>query len=363
MWTMTGECDMTVMCDGRQASATLTTEEPAITGELLTPGRAARELGLRGGEFELAAQLGEILTLPPDPEARPGPAGPWRRRRVPVEEVRRLRAQEGFPDTLRERLRTVGAAEAAELLGIGAGRFLRLARAGCFAPVRFYVNRYGAVVWLYLATELTECADREPELLRGDLPAVLRVVLDGGQDWRGRKWRSRRVARLMGEAADDWESAAVIAAVLPPEELASVVEDPLERSVLRRLRPTLALPGASPAAREAVERATTAEEFDEVLWYRVNLSRALDRARHRQPAADRLRHPTRPGDTSPAGPGGAPFRIPASPTAPTGPAMPTGSAAPAAVSASAAATVSAPSLPPPRPPVLAYTPRPAPRDS
>ncbi|WP_238783291.1 DUF6397 family protein [Streptomyces monomycini] len=343
---------MTVMCDGRQAPATLMAEEGPIAGELLTPGRAARELGLRGGEFELAAQLGEILTLPPDPEARPGPAGPWRRRRVPAEEVRRLRAEEGFPGTLRERLRTVGAAEAAELLGIGAGRFLRLARAGCFVPVRFYVNRYGAVVWLYLATELTECAARQPELLRGDLPLVIRVMLDGGQDWRGRKWRSRRVARLMGQAVDDWESAAVIAAVLPPEELASVVEDPLERSVLRRLRPVLALPGASPAAREAVERATTAEEFDEVLWYRVNLSRSLDRARHRQPAAGRLRHPTRPGGTAPTGPEGAPFRIAAAPTAPTAPASP------------ATATVPAKSLPPLRSPVLAApAPRPTPRET
>ncbi|MEV5596423.1 DUF6397 family protein [Streptomyces sp. NPDC052496] len=303
---------MTVMCDGRQAPGTLMTEQAPAAGETLTPGRAARELGLRGGEFELAAQLGEVLTLPPDPEARPGPSGPWGRRRVPAEEIRRLRAEEGFPGTLRDRLRTAGTAEAAELLGIGASRFLRLARAGSFAPARFYVNRYGAVVWLYLVTELADFADREPELLRGNLPAVLRVMLDGGQDWRGRKWRSRRVARLMGQAADGWESAAVIAAVLPPEELASVVEDPVERSVLRRLRPTLTPPGTGPAAREAVERATTAEEFDEVLWYRVNLSRSLDRARHAQPATHRLRHPAPPAPN-----GGAPFRIPATATAST----------------------------------------------
>ncbi|MFD7662664.1 DUF6397 family protein [Streptomyces sp. NPDC059788] len=281
---------MTVTCDRRQALATLTAEERFTAGETLTPGRAARELGLRGGEFELAAQLGEILVVPPDFEARSGPAGPWARRRVPAEEVRRLRAEEGFPDTLRDRLRTVGTAEAAESLGIGASRFLRLARAGCIAPVRFYVNRYGALVWLYLAAETADFAAREPELLRGHIPAVLRVMLDGGQDWRGRKWRSRRVAQLMARATDDWESAAVIAAVLPPEELASVADDPVERSVLRRLRPCLALPAVSPAAREAVERATTAEEFDEVLWYRVNLSRSLDRARRHQPATGRLRH-------------------------------------------------------------------------
>ncbi|MFH8346456.1 DUF6397 family protein [Streptomyces sp. NPDC018045] len=332
---------MTVMCDGRQGLATLAAEQSPTTGEALASGRAASELGLRYGEFELAVQLGEIRTLPPDPEARPGPAGPWGRRRVSAEEIRRLRAEEGFPGTLRERLRTAGTAEAAELLGIGAGRFLRLARAGCFAPARFYVNRYGALVWLYLATELTDFAAREPELLRGNIPAVLRVVLDGGHDWRGRKWRSRRVAHLMGQATDGWESAAVIAAVLPPEELASVVEDPLERSVLRRLRPSLTPPGAGPAAREAVERVTTAEEFDEVLWYRVNLNRSLDRARHHQSATTRLRHSS-PAGTTPSGttsprpmppstapPGtirpsvvrpksseSAPFRLPAVPAAP-----------------------------------------------
>ncbi|MFH8403884.1 DUF6397 family protein [Streptomyces sp. NPDC018019] len=318
---------MTVMCDGRQVSATLTVEGPPTAGETLAPGRAARELGLRSGEFELAMQLGEIATVPPGPEARPGPTGPWWRRRVPAEEVRRLRAEEGFPDTLRERLRTVGTAEAAELLDIGAGRFLRLARAGCFAPVRFYVNRYGVMVWLYLVAELTDFAEREPELLRGSVPAVMRVMLDGGQDWRGRKWRSRRVAQLMGRAADGWESAAVIAAVLPPEELASVADDALERSVLRRLRPALAPPATGPAAREAVERATTAEEFDEVLWYRVNLSRALDQARRHQPAKERLRHPPRP-DTSP-GPRSEHFRTAMTPAVTPHPPVPASASPPA----------------------------------
>ncbi|WP_053700647.1 DUF6397 family protein [Streptomyces sp. NRRL F-5755] len=295
---------MTVMCDGRQVSAL---DELLTVGETLAPGRAAHELGLRSGEFDLAVQLEEIATVPPDPEARPGPAGSWGRRRVPVEEIRRLRAEEGFPDTLRERLRTVGATEAAGLLDIGPGRFLRLARAGSFAPVRFYVNRYGAVVWLYLASELTEFADREPGLLRGHIPAVMRVMLDGGQDWRGRKWRSRRVAQLMGQAEDGWQSAAVIAAVLPPEELASIAEDPLERSVLRRLRPSLAPPAAGATVQQAVEWATMAAEFDEVLWYRVNLTRALDQARHHQPAKNRLRHPTRP---TPPTSGPAPSRTP-----------------------------------------------------
>ncbi|MFE7611022.1 DUF6397 family protein [Streptomyces celluloflavus] len=255
---------MTVMCDGRQ---------------VLTMGQAARELELRTGEFELATQLGEVRTIP---------AGPPGRRRVPAEEIDRLRAEPGFPDALRERVRTVGTTEAAELMGIGPGRFLRLTRAGCLGPVRFYPNRYGAVVWLYLATEITGFADREPGLMRGSIPAAMRVMLAGGQDWRGRQWRGRRVAQLMGQAEDRWEPAAVIAAVLPPEELASVVDDPRERSLLRELRPPFAsVITATAAARESFDRVLTAEEFDEVMWYRVNLSRALATARRDAPARPR----------------------------------------------------------------------------
>ncbi|MFH8573578.1 DUF6397 family protein [Streptomyces sp. NPDC017993] len=266
---------MTVMCDGQQA---------------LAMGRAARELELRTGEFELAAQLGEVRTIPAGQDGRPGSPGPLARRRVPAEEIARLQAEPGFPDALRERVRTVGTTEAAELMGIGPGRFLRLTRAGCFGPVRFYVNRFGAVVWLYLAAEVAAFADREPELMRGNTPAAMRVMLDGGQDWRARQWRSRRVAQLMGETDDPWESAAIIAAVLPPEELASVAEDPLERSLLRRLRPAFAsVITATAAAREAFAQVLTAEEFDEVMWYRVNLSRALEAARRDEPG--RVRTP------------------------------------------------------------------------
>ncbi|TJZ59345.1 hypothetical protein FCH28_00600 [Streptomyces piniterrae] len=261
------------MCDGRQT---------------LAVGRAARELGLRTGEFELATQLGEVGTIPAGADDRPGGAGPLGRRRVPAEEVARLQAEPGFPDSLRERIRTVGTTEAAELMGIGPGRFLRLTRAGCLGPVRFYVNRYGAVAWLYLAAEAAGLADREPELMRGNIPAAMRVMLDDGQDWRVRQWRGRRVAQLMGQTEDRWEKAAVIAAVLPPEELASVVEDAPERSLLRGLRPVLAsVITATPAARASFERALTAEEFDEVLWYRVNLSRALEAARREDPGRPR----------------------------------------------------------------------------
>ncbi|MEU9112732.1 DUF6397 family protein [Streptomyces sp. NPDC048483] len=261
---------MTVMCDGQQTFAA---------------GRAAQELELRSGEFDLATQLGEVRTVPAGTQDRPGTAaGPLGRRRVPAEEIARLQAEPGFPEALRERIRTVGTNEAAELMRIGPGRFQRLTRAGCFGPVRFYVNRYGAVVWLYLAAEIAEFADREPELLQGDTPAAMRVMLDGGQDWRPRQWRARRVAQLMGQTDDPWESAAVLAAVLPPEEMASVVEDPRERSLLRRLRPVFAsVITATLAARESFERVLTAEEFDEVMWYRVNLSRALEAARKEDP--------------------------------------------------------------------------------
>ncbi|WP_406223447.1 DUF6397 family protein [Streptomyces decoyicus] len=263
------------MCEGQQT---------------LTMGRAARELELRTGEFELATQLGEVRTVPAGTDDRPAGTGSLGRRRVPAEEITRLRAEPDFPEALRERIRAVSTTEAAALMGIGPGRAGRLTRAGCFSPVRFYVNRFGAVVWLYLAAEVADFADREPDLMRGNTPAAMRVMLDSGQDWRARQWRSRRVAQLMGQTDDPWEAAAVIAAVLPPEELASVAEEPLERSLLRRLRPTLAsVITVTPAARESYERVLTADEFDEVLWYRVHLSRCLERARREDPG--RLRTP------------------------------------------------------------------------
>ena len=266
---------MTVMCEGQQT---------------LTTGRAARELELRTGEFELATQLGEVRTVPAGTDDRPAGTGSLGRRRVPAEEITRLQAEPDFPEALRERIRAVSTTEAAALMGIGPGRAGRLTRAGCFSPVRFYVNRFGAVVWLYLAAEVADFADREPDLMRGNTPAAMRVMLDSGQDWRARQWRSRRVAQLMGQTDDPWEAAAVIAAVLPPEELASVAEEPLERSLLRRLRPTLAsVITVTPAARESYERVLTADEFDEVLWYRVHLSRCLERARREDPG--RLRTP------------------------------------------------------------------------
>ncbi|WP_063759909.1 DUF6397 family protein [Streptomyces sclerotialus] len=247
--------------------------------ETLAMGRAARELGLKTGEFELAVQLDEVSTVPP------GPGDVSGRRRVPASEIARLREEKGFPDTLRERIRVVGATEAAELMGIAPGRFLRLARAGCFGPVRFYVNRYGAIVWQYLAAELEAFAGKECGLVHGPTPPPMRAMLTRGHDWRGRLWRSRRVAHLVTEADGAWAVSAVIAAVLPPEELASLVRDPAERVWLRKLRPCLSSAGANTArTREAVERAETAEDFDEVMWYRISLSRQLVAAREEHPA-------------------------------------------------------------------------------
>ncbi|WP_146075034.1 DUF6397 family protein [Streptomyces sp. Ru73] len=247
--------------------------------ETLAMGRAARELGLKTGEFELAVQLDEVSTVPPGPGSVAG------RRRVPATEIARLREEGGFPDTLRERIRVVGATEGAELMGIAPGRFLRLARAGCFGPVRFYVNRYGAIVWQYLATELASFAGKECGLIHGPTPPPMRALLTSGQDWRGRLWRSRRVAQLVTAADGSWAVSAAIAAVLPPEELASLVRDPAERIWLRKLRPCLSSANANtPRTREAVERAETAEEFDEVMWYRISLSRQLDAARQEHPA-------------------------------------------------------------------------------
>ncbi|GLP64224.1 hypothetical protein TUSST3_08440 [Streptomyces sp. TUS-ST3] len=110
-----------------------------------TPSRAARELGLKRSEFDLAVHLGRIRTVPDE-----GGGG----RHVPRSELDRLRATAGFPDALRQRLRLVGTTEGAEVMEIPVGRFTRLARLGLFSPVRFYLNRYRAVVWLYLADEL-----------------------------------------------------------------------------------------------------------------------------------------------------------------------------------------------------------------
>lgn len=258
----------TTVTTGTVTSGAATT---GSAGKAVTPGRAAWELGLKRSEFELAVQLGHIgMTVD---------AG-GARRRVAPEETARLRATEGFPDTLRERVRKVGTAAAAELLGVSPGRFTRLARAGCFTPVSFRLNRYRAVVWMYLAAEVEEFAVNQPALLTGRTPEELRGRLAAGEDWRARNWRGRRQVLLLRRAEGAWARAAVLAAPLDPVQLAEVVDDPYERAYLDRLRPEpVAVRPDSPAAREVVDRLLSPDDPDEILWCRTSLILALEEAR------------------------------------------------------------------------------------
>ncbi|ROQ59229.1 hypothetical protein EDD93_6619 [Streptomyces sp. 840.1] len=248
---------------------------------MMAASRAAAELVLKRGEFELAVHLGIVRV-----QAQRGGGRP----RVRQEEIDRLRSEDGFPGTLRERVRTVGTAEGARLLGISPVRFTRLARAGCVTPVAFYLNRYRAVVWLYLAQEVGALAARSPELLVGRSPAWMRDRLDAGTDCRPRNWRSRRIERLLTLTEDPWSRAAVAALALDPAQLAEVVDDPYERAYLARVlpEPVFGQRGAS-VTREARGRLMLADEPDEILWRRVNLIMELDGARE-------LRQAPRPGD-------------------------------------------------------------------
>lgn len=291
--------------------------------ETLAAGRAAQELRLKRGEFELAAQMGHVRTVGGSLSGR---------RRVARGEVERLRRAAGFPDALRERVRTVGTAEGAELMDISPGRFTRLARAGYLVPVRFYLNRYRAVVWLYLAEELRAFASGEPGLLKGRLPrprartgslaptggadsgpgadadltsdaeaaeAAAEATVVGEEDCRPRNWRGRRIGLLLHESDDRWERAAIVGSVLDPVQLAELVPDSYERACLNRLRPDLA-PGrpGSEAGREAVQRLLTADDPDEISWHRSSLTALLADAR-------RDRQAPRPSGTDPE-PGPAP---------------------------------------------------------
>lgn len=243
----------------------------AAAGETLAWTRAAGELGLKPRELEFAVQLEEVGSVP---------AAGGGRRRVPRAEVDRLRKADDFPDGLRERVRVVGTAEGAALIGIGPERFARLARVGLVSPLAFYVNRYRAVVWLYPAAELRAFAAREPGLLKGPMPRNLKALLDAGEDWRARNWRSRRISQLARQSDDPWERAAVPAAVLPADDVAEVVDDPYERAYLRRLRPALVSARTdSTATWEAAERLATADDPDEILWLRLSLVCALEEAR------------------------------------------------------------------------------------
>ncbi|MFI2435364.1 DUF6397 family protein [Streptomyces sp. NPDC018693] len=265
-----------------------------------TLSRAARELDLRRREFDLAVHLGRIRTVPDE-----GGGG----RRVPGAEIDRLRAAEGFPDTLRASVRTVGTTEGAALLDVPVGRFARLARLGLLVPVTFYLNRYRAVVWLYLAEELRQFADGEENtrLLRGRTPEGLRRRLTDGVDLRRRNWRGRHLGFLLRQADGPWERAGALAAFLDPVQIAEIVPDPYERSHLNRFRPRPPSHGApgSPAARLA-EEIMTADDPDEIAWLRSDLAQVLAEAREQRPAP-------RPNAQGPARPAPPPAPVTESP--------------------------------------------------
>ncbi|GGJ68752.1 DUF6397 family protein [Streptomyces brasiliensis] len=257
-------------------SADIITQPRALS---YAPSRAARELELKRGEFDLAVDLGRIRTVPDEG----GGGGP----RVERAEIDRLRLSAGFPEALRESVRAVGTTEAAYLMGVAAGRFTRLARLGLVIPVKFHLNRYRAVVWLYLADEVRQFAadEKNAPLLTGRTPERLRGRLGAGADLRARNWRGRRLGFLLRQAHDPWEHAGAVAAFLDPVHVAEVVKDPCERSHLNRFRPgppAHGVPG-SPAAHLA-EKITTADGPDEIDWLRSDLARAVEEARAHRPA-------------------------------------------------------------------------------
>ncbi|MBC9728169.1 DUF6397 family protein [Streptomyces sp. TRM68367] len=256
-----------------------------------SPSRAARELGLKRGEFDLAVHLGRIRTLPDEGGGR----------RVARAEIDRLRARDGFPEALRESVSAVGTTRGAALMEVSTERFTRLARLGLVVPVRFYLNRYRTVVWLYLAYELRQFAAREENapLLTGRSPKRLRDQLAGGLDLRPRNWRGRHLGFLLRQAEGPWQRAGALAAFLAPVQIAELVPDPYERSHLNRFRtgpPTRGAPG-SPAARTA-EKIMTADHPDEIGWLRADLAQALEEARTHRPAPRPHRTPAGPVRTA-----------------------------------------------------------------
>jgi hypothetical protein len=267
---------------------TTTTERPAAAREVrVGPGRAACELGLKGTEFDLAVQLGRIRTIPGD-----GGEG----RRVDRAEIERLRAGPGRPEALRRSVRAVGTTEGAALIDVTKPRFTRLARLGLLVPVKFYLNRYRAVVWLYLAEELRLFAadDRNTLLLTGRMPESLRSQLDTGIDLRPRNWRTRQLGFMLRRADDPWARAGAVASLLGPMHVSEAVPDPCDRSHLNRFRrppPSHGAPG-SPAA-DLAEELMTAQDPDEVARLQADLTRLTEEARAHRPAPRPA--PRRPG--------------------------------------------------------------------
>ncbi|MER6126013.1 DUF6397 family protein [Streptomyces sp. NPDC001795] len=240
--------------------------------------RAAQELDLKKGELDLAVQLGCVRTIPDE-----GGGG----RRVTRGEIDRVRSEDGFPEDLRKRVRVVGTRDGAALMGVTPMRFTRFARLGLVAPVKWYLNRYRAVVWLYLAEEVREfaAAEKNGPLLTGRTPEGLRDQLDAGLDLRPRNWRGRNLGFQLRQTEDPWAKAAVVASVLDPVQVAEIVRDPYERAQLHRLRPAQSVHGApdSPAVRIAA-RIMTAQDPDEIGWLRADLWQALIEARQHRPA-------------------------------------------------------------------------------
>ncbi|MGW0820711.1 DUF6397 family protein [Streptomyces sp. NPDC002845] len=266
------------------ASATAGTDRPS-----LAQSRAARELGLKRGEFDLAVQLGCVRTIADDGEGG---------RRVTREEIGRVRSESGFPEALRERVRTVGTTEGAALIDVTGARFTRLARLGLVVPAKWYLNRYRAVVWLYLADELRQFAadEKNTPLLRGRVPEALRRQLDAGLDLRPRNWRGRHLGFLLRQAEDPWVRAAAVASLLDPVQVAEIVRDPYERAYLNRFRPERPAHGApeSPAAQIAA-RITTADDPDEIGWLRADLRQTVADARGHRAAPRPEQEPSVPG--------------------------------------------------------------------
>lgn len=255
------------------------------TEVLLSLSRARDVLGLDYDEFDVAVQTGEVRTVA---------CGPclWK---VPPQEVARLRTEEGHPQPLLERVRMVSSVEAARRLGIGRERFVRLAKAGHIRPVRWYVNRYRALVWMYLAQDLPALAERSPALLHGPLPEGLREAVAQGEDERARSWRARRVAQLIRDAYDPWDEAAVWAALLGPEVVDAALPDPYERAHLRKLRTALPPGRTGSATPEQVRGITTADHPDEIALALLSLADALARARALRPAPRPPALPDLPG--------------------------------------------------------------------
>ncbi|MFJ6569571.1 DUF6397 family protein [Streptomyces sp. NPDC091292] len=251
--------------------------------------RAARELGLARIDFDLAVQLGRIRTVPD---------GSGGHRRVAQAELDRVRSAAGFPHTLRESVKAVGTKEGAELLGITSARFTKLARLGLLRPVKFYLNRYRAVVWLYLAEDLHEFAAKGDShtLLTGRTPEHFRSQLDTGTDLRARNWRFRYLGSLLRQTEDPWERAAVTASLLPSDRITETVRDPGERARLTRLGPPRLSKGNpnAPTA-QIVERIMTADDEDEIAWLQVSLGLCLAEARQK----DAEQVPTGTGHTAP----------------------------------------------------------------